>query len=223
MKIARQNFPSSQSEVPGEFHTRHFENLRIGAIDNRHDLSPLWIQLTTSLSSSKLTICRNFSLVKKIDVLTYPPLEDHIGVRLWTLSELWKEQFDAEMVAAGHSYFNEACSNVLRYIGPNGVSQSNIVKCMGLSKQAVQQLIDDLVTYGVVKREADRMDRRGKLVVLTQKGLSALHDANRTKKNIERSFEKLIGADKLQLLSEMLDYLASKLPAARQPSKSERK
>jgi DNA-binding MarR family transcriptional regulator len=150
-------------------------------------------------------------LVKKIDVLAYPPLENHIGVRLWTLSELWKAQFDAEMVAAGHPYFAEACSNVLRYVGPNGVTQATIVKRMQLSKQAVQQLIDDLVAYGVVKREADPADKRGKLVVLTQKGLRALHDANRTKGNIERHYEKKIGADRLKGLSELLDHLASHL------------
>jgi DNA-binding MarR family transcriptional regulator len=150
-------------------------------------------------------------VVKKLDVLTYPPLEEHIGARLWKLSELWKVRFDAEMVALGHSYFGEARSNVLRYLGVKGTSQSLIVKRMGHTKQAVQQLIDDLVKEGVVRRESDPLDKRGRLVVLTQKGLTALHDANRVKKKIERDYEKAIGNDKLNELSELLDNLASQL------------
>jgi DNA-binding MarR family transcriptional regulator len=150
-------------------------------------------------------------VVKKLDVLTYPSLEEHIGARLWMLSELWKARFDAEMVALGHSYFGEARSNVLRYVGPKGTSQSLIVKRMGHSKQAVQQLIDDLVEEGVVRRESDPSDKRGKLVVLTQRGLIAMHDANRVKKKIEQEYEKAIGTGKLRELSDVLDHLASQL------------
>ena len=146
-------------------------------------------------------------MVKKIDELIYPILDDHIGVQLWTLSELWKRQFDAEMVEQGHPYFAEACGNILRYVGPRGTPQSRIVAGVGHSKQAVQQLIDELVLQGVVERRADPADRRGKLVVLTQKGLLALHDAKRIKKKIERSYEGLIGAKKLVQITQLLDEL----------------
>jgi DNA-binding MarR family transcriptional regulator len=146
-------------------------------------------------------------VVKKLDKLTYPPLENHVGASLWRLSELWKKRFDAEMVALGHDYFAEARSNILRYIGPNGVSQSIVVKRMGLSKQAVQQLLDELVTEGVVTKLPDPKDQRGKLVVLTQLGLAALHDANKVKNRIQKDYEKLIGAERLTRLVADLELL----------------
>jgi DNA-binding MarR family transcriptional regulator len=152
-------------------------------------------------------------LVKKLDKLTYPPLEDHIGVQLWMLSEAWKAQFDAEMVALGYGYFAEARSNVLRFVGPRGTPQSKIVKLMGLSKQAVQQLIDELVAEGVVEREADPADKRGKLVVLTQAGLAALHDANRVKRQIMTEYGKLLGVRKLNELTSLLGELEQHLAA----------
>ncbi len=153
-------------------------------------------------------------MVKNLDKLTYPPLENHIGARLWRMSELWKKQFDIEMTKLGHHYFSEARGNIMRYIGPRGVSQNLIVKRMGFSKQAVQQLIDDLEIDGVVTRQVDPNDKRGKIVVLTQLGLAAQHDANAVKKRIEREYEKRIGAEKVENLSQILDILADDIATA---------
>jgi DNA-binding MarR family transcriptional regulator len=147
-------------------------------------------------------------MVKLLDELIYPPLEDHIGWRLWQLSELWKQRFDLEMSALGHPYFAEARGNVIRHIAPAGTAQAIIVQQMGISKQAVQQLIDDLETDGVVTRQSDQKDKRSRIVVLTQKGLKALHDAKRIKKKIETDFGKLIGVDRMARLSQDLDALA---------------
>lgn len=147
-------------------------------------------------------------MVKLLDELSYPPLEDHVGWRLWRLSELWKSQFDAAMVEIGHTWFAEARGNVVRYLGPKGLPQSKLVLRMRLTKQAVQQLLDELVVDGIVERKPDPNDKRGKLIVLTQKGLRALYDANKIKKRIERDYEKLIGSKRLSILMETLDELA---------------
>jgi DNA-binding MarR family transcriptional regulator len=127
------------------------------------------------------------------------------------MSELWKTQFDAEMVKLGYSYFAEARSSVLRHVNAKGTPQALIVQSMGLSKQAVQQLIDDLVDEGVVTRVADPNDKRGRLIVLTQKGLAALHDAKKIKRKIESQYEKLIGTERLDELAVILDELAARL------------
>lgn len=150
-------------------------------------------------------------MVKQIDELKYPPLEQHVGARLWRLSEMWKRQFDQEMGALGYPYFAEARGNVLRFVGPKGVGQAVIVKRMGFSKQAVQQLIDELVNDGVVKRLPDPEDGRGNIVVLTQAGLSAMHHANVVKRKIEQKYVKLLGSTKLTHLNDILDELADGL------------
>jgi DNA-binding MarR family transcriptional regulator len=151
-------------------------------------------------------------IVKQIDYTRpYPPLEDHVGWRLWRLSELWKSQFDGAMVKTGHEWFAEARGNVARHLGPRGLPQSKLALRMGLTKQAVQQLLDELVRDGVVERKPDPHDKRGKLIILTQEGLRALHDANRIKKRIEKDYEKLIGPRKFGVLIETLEELAAAL------------
>jgi DNA-binding MarR family transcriptional regulator len=150
-------------------------------------------------------------LVKYLDENTYPPVQPHIGWSLWRMSEIWKRRFDAEMVMLGHTYFSEARSNVLRYLGPGGTSQSNLVKTMGLTKQAVQQHLDDLVRDGVVDRRPNPTDKRGNLIVLTEAGIKALHDAHKVKMLVEKSYSKLIGPKRLAALAQELDYLADQL------------
>lgn len=150
-------------------------------------------------------------MVKLLDEISFPSLEDHVGWRLWRLSEMWKSQFEDAMVETGHPWFAEARGNVVRHLGPKGLPQSKLAMRMGLTKQAVQQLLDELVADGIIEREPDPDDKRGKLIVLTQKGLHALHDANSIKKRIERDYEKLIGSKKLDALMETLDELTTAL------------
>ena len=150
-------------------------------------------------------------MVKLLDGLPYPPLENHVGWSLWRLSELWKSQFDRAMVEAGHTWFAEARGNVVRHLGPKGLPQSKLTLHMGLTKQAVQQLLDELAGDGIIERKPDPRDKRGKVIVLTQKGLRALHDANRIKKRIEKDYEKLIGPGKFGVLMKTLDELAAAL------------
>jgi DNA-binding MarR family transcriptional regulator len=158
-----------------------------------------------------LTIWGILQLVKKPDKITYPPLEDHVGASLWQMSELWKARFDHEMVKMGHHYFAEARGNIMRHIGPDGVAQTTLVQRMGFSKQAVQQLLDDLVADLVVIRTNDPKDKRSKIIVLTQLGLAALHDANKIKLKIEKDYEKLIGAENLQSLIDNLERLKTRI------------
>ena len=152
-------------------------------------------------------------MVKSLDDISYPPLEDHVGWRLWQVSEAWKKQFDAAMVERGHTWFGEARGHVVRHLGPKGLPQSSLVLRMGLTKQAVQQLLDDLVSDRVVERKRDPADKRGNLIVLTPQGLQALHDASKIKKRIEKDYESLLGTRKFATLMEGLGELAAALKA----------
>ncbi len=121
-------------------------------------------------------------------------LLDHAGWRLWRASRQWKGAFDAGMRARGYPWFGEARSNVIGFLERNGLPQSELVKRMGLSKQAVQQLVDELVADGVVERRANPLDRRGNIVVFTRAGLSMLAEANAVKLAIEEGYRAKLGS-----------------------------
>ena len=61
------------------------------------------------------------------------------------------------MIALGHSWFAEARANLLAHLDREGTPQAQLVTRMSVTKQAVQQFIDELVEDGIVERRAIRM------------------------------------------------------------------
>lgn len=133
-----------------------------------------------------------------------PELIDHIGWDLWRASAVWKRRFREAMVSRGHAWYGEARGNLIQYIGRDGIQQNDIVGKAGMSKQAVQQHLDDLVTDGVVERGPDPKDARRKLVRFTEEGMQALSDANVIKRAIEKDFETIVGKADTRVLKQAL-------------------
>lgn len=146
-------------------------------------------------------------MVKKPDDTDVAPLIDHVGVRLWRLSRLWKQEFDAAMRARGYPWMAEARGGVVGHLRPGGRSQVALATALGISKQAVQQHVDELAAEGVVRRIADPGDRRGKLVVLTAKGAQALAEGNDEKRRIERRYRETLGDARFETLMAALEML----------------
>lgn len=152
-------------------------------------------------------------MVKKLDEKS-DLLPDHVGWRLWQASRAWQTEFAAAMRAAGHGWFSEARAGLLGHIPRNGTRQSALIERSGVSKQAVQQLLDGLEAEGVLERLPDPRDGRGKLVRYTRKGLDALQDGDRIKLEIERSYIDRIGRERFWALMDALRSLDAALAGA---------
>jgi DNA-binding MarR family transcriptional regulator len=150
-------------------------------------------------------------LVKKLDDNSAPALIDHIGWRVTRLSRQWKAVFDAEMIRLGHAWMTEARGAVIGHLRPGGLSQSALTAAMGISKQAVQQLVDELADEGIVERVPDPADGRGKIVRFTRKGVRALDESNAVKAQIEAEWRAALGTERFDALAAALDALSAKL------------
>jgi len=133
---------------------------------------------------------------------------DHIGWRLWNAASMWKARFAEGMIGRGHDWYAEARSSIVPYIEIGGTNQSTIAKRIGLSKQAVQQLVDDLENEGVVERAPDPVDRRAKIIRFTPKGIAALRDAENVKRSVEAELKEKIGDENFKKLSYLLKIVA---------------
>ena len=118
---------------------------------------------------------------------------DHIGWTLWRATSAWRKDFVAAMAAAGHGWFAQARGNILVHIGPSGIRQGDLAEKAGLTKQAVQQFVDDLVQDGIVMRTQDDTDARARRVRLTPAGEAAMRDADQIKLQIETRWRNLLG------------------------------
>jgi DNA-binding MarR family transcriptional regulator len=136
-------------------------------------------------------------------------LVDHIGWDLWQAGQVWKNQFAARMVTGGHGCFAQARSVLIPHIDRDGIRQSELVQRAGLTKQAVQQFIDELASDDIVYRVPDPADARGKLVRFTEKGLHLLADASVIKAELELGYVTLLGAAEFNTLRSSLKRIAS--------------
>lgn len=134
--------------------------------------------------------------------MSQPP--DHIGWTLWRASQVWREEFTAAMVEAGHAWFGQARGNLMVHIGPKGLRQGDLVERSRLTKQAVQQFLDDLVSDGILMRAPDPADARARWVRLTPAGEAAMRDADRIKAEIEARWRDRLGAEAFLTLETTL-------------------
>ena len=67
-------------------------------------------------------------------------------------------------------------SNLLPHIDLEGTRISDLAARVGVTKQAVSQLVDDLQEWGVVERVPDPDDARARRVVFTPNGRDGLFE-----------------------------------------------
>ena len=145
--------------------------------------------------------------VKQLDD-DVPEVIDHVGWGLHEAYRLWKQEFIAGMVERGYAWFGEARANLIGYMEVEGLRQVELVRRSGLSKQAVQQLLDELVAEDVLARIPDPADRRGNFVVFTRAGQRLRRDANTIKRRIERVWRKRLGDARFDELVSILNDLS---------------
>lgn len=135
------------------------------------------------------------------------PRPEHIGWTLWRAAQVWRAEFVAEMVAAGHDWFGHARGNLMPCISPDGVRQGDLAGKSGLTKQAVQQFVDELVADGILMRTPDANDARARFITLTPAGKAALRDADRIKREIEARWRARLGPEDFNRLDGVLHRL----------------
>jgi DNA-binding MarR family transcriptional regulator len=146
-------------------------------------------------------------MVKKLDET--PLLDQHIGLDLWRAAWAWRDRLHAEMVRRGHAWYGDARGAVAAHLPPNGLAQSELVRRMGTTKQAVQQLLDGLQADGIVTREPDPNDRRSRRILYTARGLAAQRDAVAVKQTIESEYRARLGEASFRSLRSSLRKLTS--------------
>ena len=116
-----------------------------------------------------------------------------LGQLLALAAVQWRRRLREDVAARGFPFFAEARSEVLAHVPAEGLPQAALAPRLGMSKQAVQQFIDQLVADGVVTREANPIDKRLKTIRLTELGLRARQEADRIRQSIDTDIRVAIG------------------------------
>jgi DNA-binding MarR family transcriptional regulator len=93
----------------------------------------------------------------------------------------------------------------------DGIRLTDLAARVGVTKQAVGQLVDDLAAVGMVQRIADPADRRAKRIRFSRRGYAALMHGLGVLRDIEDGLAAAVGARRMRDLHETLQLLIAAL------------
>ncbi len=128
------------------------------------------------------------------------------------LSMAWSiliEDLHSELARRGYDDLRPAHGFAFQLLAPNGATGNELAEHLGITKQAASQMIDYLEEHGYVVRKPHPTDRRGKLVLLTQKGWDCIHNVEAVFANIEQRWTSILGPEHMQILRTDLRRLIS--------------
>ena len=108
-----------------------------------------------------------------------------------------------------------AHTSLLPHIDSQGTRLTELARRLGVTKQAVGQLVGDLEQLGVIERADDPADGRAKLVRFTDKGWRAMEHGLSVLRGLEAEIEQRLGRRRMRELNEMLLELCDQLAPPR--------
>ena len=101
--------------------------------------------------------------------------------------------------------------SLLPHIALAGTRITDLSESLGITKQAVSQLVDDLERLGVLARTPDPDDARARRVVFTERGREGLLEGLRVLQDLEGELARHIGKGRMDDLRTGLLALLDKL------------
>ncbi|HEV7653792.1 MAG TPA: MarR family transcriptional regulator [Mycobacteriales bacterium] len=111
-----------------------------------------------------------------------------------------QDELGADLDAAGFGGLRPAHGYALSRLSFGGATSVQVAEHLGITKQSAGQLVDELERAGYVRREPHPTDRRGKLLVLTDRGWACVRAAGAALAAIDARLTDRLGADRLAQL-----------------------
>jgi len=115
----------------------------------------------------------------------------------------------------GHN-IREVHTNLFPHIDLEGTRLTELAKRVGVSKQAVSQIVMELESMGTVERIPDPADGRAKLIRFSKEGRMGILGGLSLLKDMEEEFAEVIGTEKMRALHQgllaLLDALEDRMP-----------
>ena len=142
--------------------------------------------------------------------LPYGPDERWRLTHLGRLLDQARRRFDARVLAlmaqapqvplalsnlAARAQISAAIVHITRHLPLAGARLGDLAASAGMTKQAMGDLVDQCVAWGLVRREPDAHDGRARRIVFTPTGLDWLQALRRAVQQAEAEFRAAVGAE----------------------------
>ncbi len=140
----------------------------------------------------------------------YPgPTTPMIGAQLRLASEATHRALLARLQAAGFDDIRPSHFALFQFPGPHGLHPSDLASRLGMSKQALNPLLNELEVLGYILRRAGDEDRRRRVITLTRRGLAFATATREILEDLERKIAETVGAGRLQQTKQVIDAITS--------------
>jgi len=113
-----------------------------------------------------------------------------------------------KMKGEGNATVMQVRGRLIPYIDIDGTRSVDLARRVGVTKQAIGRLVRELEEEGLLTREADDADGRAFLVKFTGAGLEYLTRMHKCIAQIERDYERMVGAENMDVVREALVRIA---------------
>src|SRR5215468_7249832 len=93
----------------------------------------------------------------------------------------------------------------------DGIRLTDLASRVGVTKQAVGQLVDDLAALGMVERVSDPADKRAKRIRFSRRGYEALMHGLGVLRDLEDTLGSALGARRMRELHDTLQLVVNAL------------
>lgn len=118
------------------------------------------------------------------------------------------DEIEAALQDRGVPDLRPSQARAMLLIDRAGTRLSDLAQRAAITKQAMMQVVDDLVSEGMVRREPDPSDARAKMVKLTAKGLRQRAEARRALASVETRARRRLGNRRYDALKATLSELS---------------
>jgi DNA-binding MarR family transcriptional regulator len=122
-----------------------------------------------------------------------------------------QEELYERLAEAGHDQINYLHGAVIAHLDEEGNRATVLARRSGRHKQVIGRLVDELEELGYVERQPEKVDRRGKKVVPTSKGLGLMRLSDSIVADIESRQEELVGEERYEVFRETLHTVVDSL------------
>ena len=137
----------------------------------------------------------------------YPgPVQPMLGARLRVAAEAVHDAVHRRLAAAGFDELRPAHFALLKFPGPHGARPTELAARVGLRKQALNPLLNDLEAWGYLVRTDG--DGRGRVVQLTERGFALVRVLRETLDQIEAGLRGRMGDCAVEGFLAVLDEVS---------------
>lgn len=138
-----------------------------------------------------------------------PQLPPSVGAQLrMAWRELIEEVFDG-LAAAGYEDLRPVHQPILRDLLTAGQRPTELATRLGLSKQAVNDMLRELEDKGYIGLEADPEDGRAKRTVVTERGRHLANTATELSRTVGCRWEAQVGQERYAIFEEVLSEIVA--------------